>query len=125
MAEIDRRAPNREAQQEFDRREEWVRAVVVLRRGQIEDLELLVRHRNPKANRSQIVRDAVGWLLAREAMQLIRARDIESRQAEREAREAEAIAYSRREREARDQERELSLARAIVKAASNPPGGVG
>ncbi len=106
----------RRIQAEASRREEWVRTVVVLHRGQLEDLELLVRHRSPKASRSEIVREAIMWLQARRAMEIVRSRDIEQRHAERRAREAEAISFSRQERDGRDQKHELEHALALIDA---------
>jgi hypothetical protein len=118
----ERRGPNADAQQEFERRGELVRSVLWLRRGQIEDLELLVRHRQPGATRSEVVRGAVTWLLAREAMALIRARGIDARKAEVARLEAEALAVSRQEREARDQEHELENALAIARGGHSQDG---
>lgn len=107
---------------EFKRRSEPVRVVVTLDRGQLEDLETIVRYRRPKANRSEVVREAIRWLLAREALQIVRGSGIEARKAERAAREAEAIQYSRQEREQRDQEHEIENALAIAQGegASGP-----
>lgn len=76
-----------------------------------------MRHARRRATRSEVVREAVGWLLAREAMRLVRGRDVDARKAEDARREAEAIAHTRAERDVVDQEDELEQALSIAQKA--------
>lgn len=81
-----------------------VRVVVYLERAAIEDLELIRRYRHGPQSRSEVVREAVSWLRAKEARWLLGAR----RQAERREREAAELqaarerSWEQREREALD-----------------------
>ena len=87
--------PNR-VTREFERRSEPVRVTVVLDRGAIEDLEVLCRHRHGgTVSRSWVVRRAVGMLLAREAEQVIRGREVDRRRERRLAEERRAVRLAR------------------------------
>jgi hypothetical protein len=88
-----------------------VRVVVYLERRAIEDLQLLVRYRHGAGSRSEIVREAVLAMRAREAAYLVRARRWE----ERRRREAAERDCSRSER---DQLAELELVAEAVRIAS-------
>ena len=99
------------------RRSETVKVLVSLNRGQIEDLELIGRYRHGQRSRSVLVREAVGWLLAREAMSLVRYRDTENRRKQREALEAQALIISSTERERRQLQDTLNEARRIATSA--------
>ena len=89
--------------EEFERRGELVRVTVLLERGALEDLQALCSHHYGRQSRSDVVRRAVRALLAREAAQVLRARDIDRRRAERAEEEARAIAVARADRD-RDRE---------------------
>jgi Arc/MetJ-type ribon-helix-helix transcriptional regulator len=104
-------------------RSDFVRVTLVLDRRVLEDLELLLEHRHGARSRSEVVREAIRWLRAREAASIVQLRGIQERKADAAAREAEAIAHSRAERDVRDQEHELVHALAI--AVNESPDGVG
>lgn len=108
---------------EFDRRGELVAVRVWLERGQLEDLELLLRHRGRARTKSAAVREAVAWLLAREAATLVRWRDWEERQRVKEAEERWAIETSREERRRHEEAAMVEEARQIVER-HKPTGGV-
>jgi Arc/MetJ-type ribon-helix-helix transcriptional regulator len=91
---------------EAGRRSQLVRVVVYLERGALEDLELLIRDRDPWASRSEIVRQAVSWLRARRAADLVRLRAAQAHRAARAAEEQRALAISRQDR---DQEQAADL----------------
>jgi Arc/MetJ-type ribon-helix-helix transcriptional regulator len=110
---------NGRAQTEFDRRGELVSVTVWLERGALEDLTVLCRHHYGEVSRSEVVRLAVRLLLAREAVQVVRGRDIDRRRAERAVEEARALNVARARR---DQERtEATLAAALEVARSADP----
>jgi hypothetical protein len=109
--------------EEFDRRGERVRVVVWLDRGQVEDLELLLRHRRRVRTKSAAVREAVAWLLAREAATLVRWRDADERRQRREAEERWAIEVAREERERCEAQAVLDEALWIAKRTDEHDGG--
>lgn len=80
---------------ERDQAEPMVRVVVYLKRRAIEDLELLMRYRHDVRSRSEVVREAVLALRAREAAFLMRARDND----ERRRRKAAELERPREERD--------------------------
>lgn len=100
---------------EAARRSERVRVVVWLERGQIEDLQVILSVRRGRVTRSAVVREAVGWLLAREANSLVRHRQVAARRRQREAEEARAVRLSRAEREDVEAERVRELALEIAR----------
>lgn len=93
-----------------------VRVVVYLEQRALEDLELIARHRHGPRSRSQIVREAIDWQLAKEAGWLLGAR----RQRARRRREAAELAAARElPREVRDdlaREQLVDEARAAIEA---------
>ena len=103
------------AQNEFERRNEAVKIMVTLDRGQLEDLEALSRVRHGPRSRAALIREAVGWLIVREAAQIVRGERVDKRRAVLAEREADAIAFSREERDQFDQARELDTALAIAR----------
>lgn len=112
------------ARREFERRGELVRIELELERGSLESLMLLLEVRHGEQTIDEAVREAVRWLLAREARSIVEVEAIEARRRERERREAASIAYSREERDVVDQEQVLELGLEIAKRKRNPPGGV-
>jgi hypothetical protein len=94
---------------------ELVRVTLRLDRRALDDLAVLLEHRHSPKSRSAVVREAITWLRAREAASIVQLRGIESRKAEAAQREAEAVGYSRQERDERDQEHELDAALEIAK----------
>jgi hypothetical protein len=109
---------------EFERRGELVRVTVSLERGALEDLEALCRHHYGAGNRSETVRRAIALLLAREAAQVVRARSIERRHAERAAEQERALLLARDERDRDQTQATLSDALGIAKRNEHPPRGV-
>lgn len=105
----------RRVTQSFKRASQPVRVVVTLSQGELEELELLVHCRSPKATRSEVVREAIGWMLAREATRLVRYRTIEAKRAEQERMAAEALAFKRQQRDVWDAEHERTLALALAR----------
>jgi len=81
---------------------ERIKVHVVLERHQLEDLELLVRHRHGAHSRSAVIRLAVRWYLAKEAEWLIRERGAEQHRREREAELERARTTPREERDRLD-----------------------
>ena len=103
-----------------DRRTPRVRVELLLDDGVLEDLELLRRYRHGPESRSQVVREAIDWLRAKEAAWLIRAQRAERR---RQQRERELELARRLPRETRDRadveelvEEALAIARAWLQA---------
>ncbi|WP_249009663.1 hypothetical protein [Conexibacter sp. DBS9H8] len=88
--------------------------VVYLELGALEDLELLVRDRDPHASRSEIVRQAVSWLRARRAEDLVRLRAVQQRRAAQAAEDARALMLSRQDRDRAQAEDTLTAALAII-----------
>lgn len=70
--------------------EQLVRVVVYLPQRAIEDLELLRLYRHGRESRSQVVREAVMWLRAREAAWILSQRRAQAKR-ERERAELEAM----------------------------------
>lgn len=99
-------------------RSEQVKVLITLNRGQLEDLELLGRYRHGQRSRSILVREAVGWLIAREAMSLVRYRDAEVRRRRREAEEARALIVPSSERQRQQLQETLAEARRIARSKS-------
>lgn len=95
-------------------RSEVVKVLITLDRGQLEDLELIGQYRHGQRSRSVLVREAVSWMLAREAMSLVRYRDAERKRREREALDAQALILSSTERERRQLQSTLAEARRIA-----------
>jgi hypothetical protein len=95
-------------------RNEMIKVLITLNRGQLEDLELIGRYRHGQRSRSVLVREAVGWLVAREAMSLVRYRDAEVKRKQREAEEARALIISSTERERQKLQDTLAEARRIA-----------
>lgn len=94
---------------------ERVSVHVVLDRRQLEDLELLVRYRHgERHSRSAVIRRAVGWYLAKEAVWLVRQRRAE---AARQARAAELERARRLPREDRGASDRADLVRRAVDLA--------
>ena len=87
-----------------------VRVVVYLDRAALEDLELLVGYRHGVSSRSEVVRQAVMWLRAKEAAWLLRARSYERHQAARLAEDERARKLSREERERVDEQAAIAEA---------------
>ena len=106
--------------EESGRRNETVKVLVTLYRGQLEDLELIGRYRHGERARSLIVREAVSWMLAREAMSLVRYRDCEERRRQKEAEEARALIISSTERERQKLQDILAEARRIASRQPSP-----
>jgi hypothetical protein len=104
----------RRVTEEHARRGELVRVVVLLERGALEDLEVLCRHHYGAETRSAVVRRAVGLLLAREALQVVRGHDVDRRRAERAAEEARALVVSR---ELRDEQRAAATVEGALRVA--------
>jgi hypothetical protein len=92
-----------------------VRVVVYLELVALEDLELLVRYRRGGSTRSAIVREAIGWLRAREAAWLIRAKRQEELQARRATEDARAVAIARADRDRMAVEQLVDQAVVIVR----------
>jgi hypothetical protein len=100
------------------RRSHLVRVVVYLDVDELRDLELLVRHRRGGASRSAVVRRAVGYLRAKEAAWLVRARAAEERRAREAAELAAARAMSGEDRERLTVENTVAEALTIVRGAA-------
>jgi len=66
------------------RRNARVRVELQLDGDVLEDLELLRHYRHGHATRSEVVREAIGWLRAREAAWLIRAHEAQRNRRQRE-----------------------------------------
>lgn len=91
---------------ERERAAPLVRVVVYLERSAIEDLELIMRYRHGVGSRSQVVREAVMAMRAREAAYLARARAQRERRRQ-EAADLEAARSSTREERERASTEEL------------------
>lgn len=119
------RGTPRRVTEEAARRGELVAVTVRLERGALEDLRALCRHHYGDRSRSEVIRRAVSLLLAREAVQVLRAHDIDRRRAERAAEEERAIVFARADRDREQAEASLSSALAIANSEREPAGGVG
>jgi len=91
-----------------------VRVVVYLERQAVADLELLMRYRHGVTSRSQIVREAVLAMRAREAVYLVRARAQEERRRREVADLEAALALPREERDRAESEAVVAQALAIA-----------
>lgn len=97
------------------------RVVVWLDVDQVAALEAIVRHRRPgPRSRSAVVREAVGWLLVREAVWLLRYHAAEAERAQREAELQAALAVPRAERDAETNAQLVAAALRIIAADQSP-----
>jgi uncharacterized membrane-anchored protein YjiN (DUF445 family) len=103
---------------EFERCGELVLVEVQLERGSLESLQLLLAHRFGEKTIDEAVQEAVRWLLAREARAIVDLQAIQTRRAERDRREADAIAHSREERDRVSEASSVQDALAIARAAA-------
>jgi hypothetical protein len=103
---------------EFERRGELVTVELELERGSVESLRLLLEHRHGAQTIDETVREAVTWLLAREARSIVELEAIQGRRREKDRREAEAIAHSREERDRVSEASSVQDALAIARAAA-------
>jgi hypothetical protein len=94
---------------------EFVRVTVVLERSAVEDLEVMVRYRHRGATRSDVVRHAVMWLRAKEAVWLLRIKASEERAARLAEEERRRLAFDRAERDRQQVEASVSDAVAWVR----------
>ena len=99
-----------------DRRTPRVRVELLLDGGVLEDLELLRRYRHGPESRSQVVREAIDWLRAKEAAWLIRAERAERKRRERERELELARRLPRETRDRVDAEQLVAQALAIARA---------
>jgi len=95
-----------------------VRVHLVLKREALEDLERLVRYRHGGRSRSEVVREAISWLRAKEAAWLLRARRQEELQAKALAELEAARGMGAIERQRLREEEALSAALRIVDGAA-------
>jgi hypothetical protein len=95
-----------------------VRVVVYVDQGALEDLELLVRYRFGPRSRSAVVREAIGWLRAKEASWLLEARRRARVDRERADREAVEASRPREERERLEAEEAVASALAMARSDS-------
>ena len=91
-----------------------IRVVVWLDAGSLERLETIVRHRRGPRSRSAVVREAVGWLLAREAAWLLRQQAAEDGRRRREADLQLALAIPRQQRDELDVQAAIAAALRLV-----------
>jgi len=99
---------------DYVRRGQLVRVEVELELGSVEQLQQLLEYRHGEKTLDEVVREAVTWLLAREARSIVELQGIQARRAEAVRRENEAIAHTRAERDVVDQEHVLEQALSIV-----------
>lgn len=95
-----------------------VRIHLVLDREALEDLERLMRFRHGEVSRSEVVREAIRWLRAKEASWLLRARHQEELQERRRAELEAARGMGAIERERLAEEETLRRALLIVEKAA-------